>query len=145
MPTRRADWPADIRERALALYVEHGPAEASRQTGVPIGTVAAWAHRKGVQSNAPDTLARAREALKLTREVRVAQLAEDLLVIAQERAKRLRQSITADSERELATVIGLAIDKSQLLAGAATSRIEHIEAEQLAAVDNVLQMRRTAA
>ena len=123
-------WAPDVRERALAIYLELGNAEASRQTGVPKGTIAAWAHRKGVQTHAPETLARAVETSEARREMNLAELAEDLVVIARERAKRLRQSITANSEREIAQVMAIAIDKAQLLTGKPTARTEILEPEE---------------
>lgn len=38
---------------ALAIYVTDGPAEAGRQTGIDKHTIASWARRQGLQTNAP--------------------------------------------------------------------------------------------
>ena len=126
----KAAWAPDVRERALAIYLERGTAEASRETGVPKGTIAAWASRNGTATLAPDRLARAAETAVARREAHLAELADDLVVIARDRAKRLRMAITADSEREIAQVMGIAIDKAQLLTGKATVRTEALEPEE---------------
>jgi hypothetical protein len=137
-------WAPDIRERALAIYLERGTAEASRETGVPKGTIAAWASRNGTATLAPERLARATETAEARREAHLAELAEDLVAIARERAKRLRQSITADSEREIAQVMGIAIDKMQLLTGKATVRIEAVETEQRETLGTLLELRQAS-
>lgn len=38
-------WPREVRDRALRLYRQHGPTAASQTTGVPLTTIAAWAHK----------------------------------------------------------------------------------------------------
>ena len=42
--------PQSVRERALELYQEVGPAETARRTGLQSGTIRAWASRAGVSS-----------------------------------------------------------------------------------------------
>lgn len=49
--SRRA-YSADQRADALALYLQHGLAEAARLSGVPRGTLSSWAVRAGVQTDA---------------------------------------------------------------------------------------------
>lgn len=49
--TRRA-YSEQERADALALYVEHGLADAARLSGVPRGTLSSWAARAGVQTDA---------------------------------------------------------------------------------------------
>jgi len=39
-----------VRDRALELYQEVGPAETARRTGLRAGTIRAWASRAGVSS-----------------------------------------------------------------------------------------------
>jgi hypothetical protein len=140
----KAAWAPDIRERALAIYLERGTAEASRETGVPKGTIAAWASRNGTATLAPERLARAAQTAEARRELHLAELADDLVTIARDRAKRLRQSITADSEREIAQVMGIAIDKMQLLTGKATVRVEAVEAKQREVLGKLIELRQTA-
>jgi hypothetical protein len=52
------------RQHALDVYRDHGPAEAGRQTGISVKTIASWARRAGVQMSAEhavDHLQRATE------------------------------------------------------------------------------------
>jgi transposase-like protein len=44
---RRREYTAAERERALGLYVQVGPAEAGRETGIPSSTIRKWAERAG--------------------------------------------------------------------------------------------------
>jgi len=46
-PTGHLRW---VKEWALDLYREFGPAEAARRTGVRSGTIRVWAHRAGISS-----------------------------------------------------------------------------------------------
>ena len=43
-------WPAAKRERALELARLVGPDEASRETGIPAGTVRSWLRRAAVKA-----------------------------------------------------------------------------------------------
>src|SRR4051794_39354750 len=45
--TRHSD---EQKAQALAIYRDHGPAEAARQTGINKGTIGWWAHRAGLKS-----------------------------------------------------------------------------------------------
>lgn len=47
---RPTGFPRSVREQALELYQQVGPAEAARQTGVRAGTIRVWAHRAGISS-----------------------------------------------------------------------------------------------
>lgn len=87
------EWPTEVKQRALELYVSDGPSAASRATGVPSGTIRGWAHKEGL------TMERAAEVLRerLERadadeaEREAARLAEvELLSKAQARAERKR-------------------------------------------------------
>ena len=57
---------------ALALYVEKGPREASRQTGIPVRTITRWAAARGlsteVETKTAAATAAAREKAALLRE-----------------------------------------------------------------------------
>ena len=85
--------PAAVRERALELYTEVGPAEAARQLGLKAGTIRVWAHREGISSpyvtyewardgqTWPATLA-ARDAAELRRDRRgIADLSDILSLL----------------------------------------------------------------
>ncbi len=82
--------PWSLRERALELYAEVGPAEAARQLGIKSGTIRSWASRAGVSSpRVPSEWARDLTTWPAT-------------IAAQERAKlrRLEREI-AEMERAL--------------------------------------------
>jgi len=157
---------AEQKAEALRLYVDLGPAEAARQTGVPAGVVSKWGQRAGLVSETAELTARATETAKANREARKAALAEALLGDAEKLRARLWQpakltnwgsqservgSVTTTStiyqEQEIAEPpykdkleilrsVATAIDKSQLLAGEATSRDEHVSAQQLERILN---------
>lgn len=153
-------WPAELRERALRLYQELGPSEASRQTGVPKQTIASWGRRSGVHTNAPtQQTAAAVEAARATREQRVARLAENLLSDAEKLRGFLWEPVTLTTlsgelfkreypafkdQKDLLLAVAIAVDKSQLLAGHATARVETIEPEQVATIDKIVELRRSA-
>lgn len=137
------DYTASQREEALALYEEHGPAEASRRTGIPKGTISSWASRAGRATKALANTAAANEARTLMLERRRQDLAADLL----DDAHRLRAQLWAEAEahyfdrdgafhrakidkptfadqRVIVDAVGKAVDKVQLLTGQATERTE---------------------
>lgn len=47
---------------ALRIYEAEGPSAAARETGIPKGTIAAWARRGGVRTSAPQNMREANEA-----------------------------------------------------------------------------------
>jgi len=123
---RPAKWTPEQRAQALDVYREKGLAAAHHETGIPKPTITDWAVSVGIRSYGNERTAAATEAIRLTREERAARLADDLLAIAEDRAKLIRahQVETPRDEQTLMTVSAIAIDKSQLLAGQATSRHE---------------------
>ncbi len=48
----RRTYSAEQRDAAIALYLEHGLADAARLSSVPRGTLSSWAVRGGVQTDA---------------------------------------------------------------------------------------------
>jgi transposase-like protein len=67
---------AKQREEALALYVEHGPAEASRRCGIPSTTIRQWGKRSGKTSPRADRAAAGAVAARLTWAARKAEVAQ---------------------------------------------------------------------
>lgn len=123
-------WSGDEKQRALGLYVEHGPAEASRQTGIPQGTIKSWASRLDLQQQQQDTTRRntraAVERRKRSLEERRAVLTEKLGELAELGVDWALEAL-ADPDRDVSVrdAIGAwtrAIHDLQLLSGAATSR-----------------------
>lgn len=145
-------WTDEQRAEALALHRSHGPAEASRLTGIPKGTVASWARREGVETNVAVEREEAVEAGALAAEQRRLELAEGMLGDIGKLRGRLfagisyahvkvvgggkdmagdvetvwvdcDQPVPADQLR-LVQAIGTLVDKVQLLTGQATERMD---------------------
>lgn len=159
----RARYTDEQKTEALALYVEHGPSEAARQTGIAKGTLASWAHREGLQTSATENLAVATEAALVRLADRKAQLASDLMddierlrlqlfapcvekkimtvgtgdgrskVVVGE-ARRTQPTFT--EQRQIMTALAIAVDKVQILTGEATERID---LRQVNPIDEELQ------
>lgn len=140
----RQAFPADVRAKALAIYLESGPAEASRQTGVPTGTVSQWARRKGVTLTRSLQTLGATEASKTSRESRLERLAETLVTIAYDRAEWIKLQAPSEDTRAPMTVAAIAIDKAQLLTGKATVRVETVTPEVAAEYTNLLELKRAS-
>lgn len=117
----------DQKTLALAAYVEVGPSEAERRTGVPKNTICAWARKAGLRTTASQTRA-GRETQRLKWEDRRDGMAHDLGRVA---AKAIAMAETAiDNEdgkltQTAITSAAIAIDKAQLLTGGVTNRVEH--------------------
>jgi hypothetical protein len=117
---------AEEREAALAVYAEEGAGEASRQTGIPRGTISCWAFKAGIKPVDPAKNA----ALLAQRQAELAQWRQDIadkLYVAAERFVRETEEAeaTTTDKKNLITAAAIAIDKAQLLTGAATGRVEH--------------------
>lgn len=149
MPAKKYD--DDTRERALQLYIERGVKDAADVLGIPAGTIASWAKRAGVQTEAPENLAAAVEARSLRLELRRGELAERLYDEANKLLGELwkpteyvkivtvgvgdgvsdvavgRATVeqpTFRDQQAIMTSVGIAVDKAQLLSGEATERSE---------------------
>lgn len=145
----RQRWTSEQKTEALELIVEHGPAEAARRTGIPVGTIASWATRAGVsgEHHTEATIAATAARQATTAERRAAmlpalldsfeRLAADLFAPTVEKRAvaagqmreveivTIRHATTTATER-WATVraMALIVDKVQLIAGEATERID---------------------
>jgi transposase-like protein len=152
------------RAEALQLYLEHGPAEAARRTGIAEGTLKSWASRNGVAPVATEQRSARVAGAQLSLADRKLQLASDLL----DDAQRLRTQLFAatverkalvvpqgagagsvveivdveldqphySDQRQIMTSIAIAVDKVQILTGQATEITEH---RQVDAVDDELR------
>jgi hypothetical protein len=91
-----ASKPADAatKARALELYAAVGPAEASRQTGIPQNTISQWASRTGVSVTRGEQLPARIEAARQTLAQRRLALADLLL----DDASRLREQLWVPAE-----------------------------------------------
>jgi hypothetical protein len=149
MPGR--EYTMDQRAEALAIYVQKGVAEASRQTGVPKPTIASWARRGRVHTVAPVKTRAATEMLM----AQTAELRERLRYKLLEKADDLLDRMDAEhvdfkgkdveeviypiapaaAVQNYATSVGILIDKYRLEIGEATGRTEswtndHIDHER---------------
>lgn len=138
--TRGATYPPEERATAVSLYQQVGPAEASRQTGIPQRTILEWAKAEGVIAQANQERTAEARAVNAER-VAVAwgdyreQEAAAAGATANFTRQALRRSVEAGESRaarELAVVYGILIDKAELLSGKATSRIEVWAESQMA-------------
>lgn len=124
------------REEALRLYEVVGPSEASRETGIPKGTIAAWARRGGVRTSAPQNMREANEAQRENFKARRHAIIADLYDLAESDIRALKSPLTyqtimkgpmgveevkspgfipaQDKQREY-TSLGIALDKATTL------------------------------
>jgi len=112
------------REEALRLYVELGPAEAARRTGIPAGTVRSWAVRSGATG---DRTAKATASVEAARLSWAQRRAEIKTRAGEAAAGFLERAIGAEGTRDVRNLMGgfaVAVDKAQLLDGEATERVE---------------------
>jgi transposase-like protein len=115
---------------ALALYVEHGPAETARRTGIAKGTLASWAHRAGVQSVATELTAAATEAASAKWAERRQTMVDEIGLVAEAALSGAAGAVLAGRPRDAkdyATTMAILVDKAQLLGGDATTRHENRE------------------
>lgn len=155
----RTSYTAEQRAEALALYAEHGLAEAARRTGIKAGTIGSWAHRSGTPSVASEKTAAAVERASLDMAARRLRLAEALMGDIERLRRSLWQPCTerkalvvsggmrepgvveiVDIDRDqpsfgeqktIMTALAIAVDKVQLLTGEATERHEHRHSDAL--------------
>jgi transposase-like protein len=146
--TRYSD---EQKREALDLFLEHGASEAGRRTGIPAGTIAAWASRSGITGPpAPEVLNGLAVSAAVLAE-RKQLLAGQLQSLAVKAVVKLAERIEADevSAKDLVSALTAAVDRMQLLTGAATERVETVTAERSpeaeAEVARVLSVVRSAA
>jgi len=131
----RRSYTDDERETALDLYVDHGPAEASRITGIPIQTISTWAVNSGRSELRSEQLSGAVKASKLAWEARRADLSTEIGAVAELALRRCREGLESGeiSAKDAAVVTAVMVDKAQLLTGGATARSEHATSPSRAA------------
>lgn len=151
-------WTQDQQDEALRLLAEVGKAEASRRTGIPAGTIAAWGSRSGTKAPPAAALQEVNAARLATIAQRKAKLAEELLGDIERMRKQLWQPTveckamtvsdgsalgshieiaevrlpqpTFRDQKTIVEAVAIALDKVQLLTGEATVRTEALGAEQ---------------
>lgn len=126
-------WSADDKARALKHYTNHGPAEASRRTGIPTKTIASWARRSGVQTDAPARTAAATAQaqanwaeLRATVANQAGTTAQRILALVVTALDSGDLEVTSVHQaKDAALTAAILVDKAQLLTGEATNRTEH--------------------
>jgi transposase len=112
---RRRSYSDDDKAAALAALAANGDNvnRTARQLGLSESTLRGWKNRRGT----PDEIASLRDQKK-------GDLASSLEVIAHEIVGIIPGKLGEANLRELATALGIVIDKRQLLIGAPTDRTE---------------------
>ncbi len=122
------------KKEALALRRTHGPAEASRRTGIKCATIRSWAHRSAEDaSEGAEQTRAATEAARLSWAQRRAELTDETGAVAAAILDRIKVSRRSSDARALSQAFSVLIDRAQLLDGGATSRVEVSDPEDLAA------------
>lgn len=126
---------------ALELYMEHGPAEASRLCDIPSGTIRSWAYRADLPRLRYQQTAEATEAATARRDLKREELRELLLdqsidllhrMNAEHKDYRGKDAVAvywdraqSGSTKDYATAAAILIDKYRLEMGEATARTYH--------------------
>lgn len=145
----RLTYPEAAKQEALRLLAEAGPAEASRRTGIPIGTIASWGHRGGVKAPSVASSERMVAGAQVEWARRRVVLGERMGTAAEMALQRIEQKLESGvgmgSMRDIAATAAVLIDRAQLLTGGATSRSEVVERTPEAEVElaKVLQLVRS--
>lgn len=142
----RTSYSDEQRAEAVALYREHGAAEAARRTGVNAGTIRSWVSHGGVATERAEKTREALDAIQLSTEERRTRLGEKLLALAEKSTDRAEALIGEANLRDIVGALDYAIKNAQLLTGAATARTEHTAGKEAAhAVADELKARREKA
>ncbi len=126
----RRTYTPEQKQEALALYLEHGPAETSRRTGIRAGTIRQWARRGGVTSPRAERAVAGAEAARKSWAQRRATVCLAAGEAAEELIGKVRESPDARKAADWARAFAIATDKAQLLDGGATGRVEVSSAEE---------------
>jgi len=147
MPPIRRVYTPEERSHALELYVRVGPCQAARETGIKKPTIRSWAKKAGLK---PPTehIGEAAKATEARIAAKRAAIKEKLIDRAAEMLERMGESMSvwvgsgatpvevkvekppAGVCKDLATTVGILIDKFRLEAGEVTSRDEHHNIQQ---------------
>lgn len=140
----RRSYTPEQRAEVLGLYVEHGPHEASRRSGVPVRTISDWAGKAGIATEAtPEKTRAAVEKATAVREAKRAEKREDLRDLLLDKALDMLERMDAPHSewrgqkdpvkvvydraeaqacQQYATATGILLDKFRLEVGESTER-----------------------
>lgn len=162
----RSTYTDDVKARGVALYLEHGAAEAARiltnelGRNVPSGTIASWASRGDIASERHANNLDRVECARVSREAKREQLREKILDKALDMLGRMDEphhdyrgkdadrvtweKAPADACKAYATSCAILVDKFRLEMGESTGRqaVEHVGAEKAHGLVDELEARR---
>ena len=140
-----ARYTPEQRAAIVARATEIGAGAAAKEHGVKAATLRAWMTRAGAKSpECPPELVKAEKNAELSRELRLARVADLLLAIAEKGTEIELGMIEGASLRDVVVARTRAIHDHQLLTGAATSRTESVGKENAHAIADELAQRRKA-
>lgn len=162
----RASYTDTVKARGVALYLEHGAAEAARiltvelGRNVPAGTIASWASRQDVATERHTNNLDRVECARVAREAKREELREKILDKALDMLDRMDEphhdyrgkdadrvtwdKAPADACKAYATSCAILVDKFRLEMGETTGRTahEHVGAEKAHGLVDELDARR---
>jgi hypothetical protein len=116
-------WPDQAKADALMRYQIDGPAEASRQLGIPEPTIIAWAQQAGIHAYALSGPEQTQaKTMALNWEQRRRQLADRSAEVADVALSRIRRELDtgrAQAAKDAAVAFAVIIDKIPRLRGGA--------------------------
>src|SRR5688500_14135730 len=95
-------WTDAQKQEALRIFREHGVSEASRLTGIPVGTIASWANRTGTKTFDTD-----RPAAVAAKQLTIAERKGNLVLGMLDDIERLRGQLFAEYTIREAKVVSL--------------------------------------
>lgn len=135
--------PDFVKVRAMQLYAEYGPVEASRRMGVDRTTINRWRREIGLPSKrqvdvSPEDVERALRQQRMYR----ADMQNLLVQKSRLLLTMIDEQVTPEDLRHLAQAAAILIDKYRLEAGEATSRTERTTyTDEVGGADLVQVMR----
>jgi len=144
---QKRSYSEEQKAEALAAYAEVGSQEAARRLHIPSQTIASWARRAGIQSNASDKTRAAVERMQEIRHERrerikskilekaefmVDQIGGSTVVAVGARGATVEVPISPDGQQKLAQGARTLIETYRLEEGEATDRTESLTPDSTA-------------
>jgi transposase-like protein len=122
-------WPAEVKERALALAADHGVGRAARELNLSENTIKSWQKRQAARAH--KELTRQGLVMPVRRNVpwasRRAELLAGLASLSEEAVAAARLAVSEGRSKaasDFSSVASRSLDKAALLGGDVTSRSE---------------------
>lgn len=116
----KTKYPPEQKAEALRLLAEVGKAETARITGIPVGTIASWGAREGVNSPTMEQQLPAVQARQISLAKRKAAIAERLVTAAEHILQRADPDNAEDRPepidvKRLMDAVGVAMNTAHIL------------------------------